>query len=434
MTIRGCCVSSRRALVAVRSLFPVVVTTMVGCSSSGGAAMSGESSGSADDSTEHSGSADTSTEPDPDSGDETGTVADCQPPALEVVADIPPLPALADANDNTLAAFEVDGDRLIGKFVRDDAAAEQAMLLWQELVLRIPTDQRLDLVQLNIYDDDDPVAWVDGTGVGNQVGRYGFTVAFSADNFDRNPGGPCAPLSGHRGTFDWTLIHELHHIRGRVDGTVDAFTSQFPHTPGDGEGYPEDGTPVLDRDYVTSYAERSSGDEDAAETFTTYVMLAALPDPADALATAKVRWFAEQPDYAAWRSMIRVSEDEGAGDPPPPAPRAIFPFDVDPPAWIYGTWQGTRSDGVAMEYRFAGGSIVAIEGDGSPIRYEDMRDGGALATFTEHVSQDGAYSYTALGAQAGGTESFTRTADGVMTAYLERLGDLGETELQRVDE
>jgi len=348
--------------VAVRSLFNAVAVAMVGCSSSDGAVTSDEP-------------VDTSADTDPDSGDED--------------------------------------------------AAEQAMLLWQELVLRIPTDQRLDLVQLDIYDDDDPVAWVDGTGVGNQVGRYGFTVAFSADNFDRNPGGPCAPLSGHRGTFDWTLIHELHHIRGRVDGTVDAFTSQFPHVPGDGVGYPEDGTPVLDRDYVTSYAERSWGDEDAAESFTTYVMLTALPEPADALATAKVRWFDEQPDYAAWRSMIRITEGEGPGDSPSPAPRAVFPFEVDPPMWIYGTWQGTRSDGVAMEYRFAAGSIVAVEGDGAPIRYEALRDDGTLATVTEHTSQDGAYSYTALGGPVGGRVVHTRRGrrdDGVPRALRRSRG------------
>jgi len=186
-----------------------------------------------------------------------------------------------------------------------------------------------------------------------------------------------------------------------------------------------DGTPVLDRDYVTSYAERSWGDEDAAESFTTYVMLTALPEPADALATAKVRWFDEQPDYAAWRSMIRITEGEGPGDSPSPAPRAVFPFEVDPPMWIYGTWQGTRSDGVAMEYRFAAGSIVAVEGDGAPIRYEALRDDGTLATATEHTSQDGAYSYTALGGPVGGRVVHTRRGrrdDGVPRALRRSRG------------
>lgn len=362
----------------------------------------------------------------------------CEPPALLRVADIPERASLAEVGPDTLAAFEVDGDELVGKFVRDAEAAEQAMLLWQELVLRIPTNQRPDLVQLNIFGDGDPVAWVDGTGVGNQVGRYGFTVAFSADNFAKNPGGPCAPLAGHRGTFDWTLIHEYHHMRGRADGSIDAFTAEFPHMVGDGEGYPEDGTPVLDRDYVTSYAERSSGDEDAAETFTTFVMLAELPSPADALATTKVRWFDEQEGYPEIRRALRVSELEGNVGELEPAPRAEFPFQITPPSWIHGTWRGVAGNGVEIEFQFAAGNVTYAEiVDGAATNvssYQTLRDGGALATITEHVASDELYSYTKLiGGGDGGTESFER--DGAkITAQLERLGDAGMFTLLRVGE
>jgi hypothetical protein len=367
---------------------------------------------------------------------ESGGVPACDPPPRLLLAEIPDRTSLAAVGQDTLAAFEVDGDDLIGKFVRDAAAAESAMDLWQELVLRIPTDQRLDLVQFQVYGDTDPVAWVDGTGVGNQVGRYGFTVAFSTENFELDPGGPCEPLSGHRGTFDWSLVHEFHHIRGRVDGTVDAFTFEFPHVVGDGAGYPDDGTPVLDRDYVTSYAERSSGDEDAAETFTTYVMLDELPPPADALATVKVRWFDEQPQYAAVRRALRVTE----GDPAPtdldPAPRAVFPFDLAPPAWTHGTWQGTRADGVVVQFTFEPDDVTyaeIVDGVETEVsRYMGLRDDGTLATLTEHVVSDQKYSYTKNVAGEGGTESFDRVDDDHATAMLEAFADGGEIALTRV--
>ena len=381
-----------------------------------------------DDSASGSGSDSSAGEPD----------ADCTPPPLEVVAEIPDRPSLAAVGDDTLAAFEVDGDRLVGKFVRDAAAADAAMELWQELVLRIPTNQRADLVQFNIFGDDDPVAWVDGTGVGNQVGRYGFTVAFSVDNFDRDPEGPCAPLVGRRGTFDWTLVHEFHHIRGRADGTVDAFTAAFPHVVGDGEGYPEDGTPVLDRDYVTSYAERSSGDEDAAETFTTYVMLAEVPAQAQAVAATKVRWFGDQADYPELRRAMRVTEGEGAAEELPPAPRAVFPFEVSPPPWIFGTWRGTAGDGREIGFRFEAGDVTyweivdGVEVNGSS--YAALRDDGTLATVTEHVESDTAYSYTKLVAGDGGTESFQRRTPSQIAAQLERLGDAGMFTLTLVPE
>lgn len=376
------------------------------------------------------------------SGGESTGAAQCEPPALLRVADIPERASLAEVGPDTLAAFEVDGDDLVGKFVRDPDAAEQAMALWQELVLRIPSDQRPDLVQFNIFGDDDPVAWVDGTGVGNQVGRYGFTVAFSADNFALNPGGPCAPLSGRRGTFDWTLIHEYHHLRGRADGSIDSFTAEFPHQVGDGEGYPPDGTPVLDRDYVTSYAERSSGDEDAAETFTTYVMLAELPAAADALATTKVRWFDDQGGYPAVRRALRVSELEGQLDDEPgalePAPRAEFPFELAPPAWIHGTWRGVAGNGVEIEFRFDAANVTYAEiVDGAQTNvssYETLRDDGALATITEHVASDAVYSYTKLvGGGDGGTESFELGAGAEISARLERLGDAGAFTLVRTE-
>src|SRR5262245_28369510 len=48
----------------------------------------------------------------------------CIPPPLLVLANIPDDPTLDDGDPETLAIFEVNGHDLIGKFVRDPAAAE----------------------------------------------------------------------------------------------------------------------------------------------------------------------------------------------------------------------------------------------------------------------------------------------------------------------
>ena len=122
----------------------------------------------------------------------------------DALSSIPVSKSLAGVPDNVLAAFEVDGDDLVGVFHRDADVAAGALTLWRELVRRIPTNQRLDLVQFQIVRGSDPAGSVDGTGTGNQTGRYGFTLSLSESNIERHAANPGGRLSGRRGNFDWT--------------------------------------------------------------------------------------------------------------------------------------------------------------------------------------------------------------------------------------
>ena len=307
-------------------------------------------------------------DPDPSETDGTGTSdsgtpAGCTPPPLLQLDAIPDDPSLAPDNQDILATFEVDGHDLVGKFVRDVPAAQGGLKLWQEFTLRIPENQLLDLVQLDIYADTDPVAYFNRTG-NVTTERLGLKLGFSTLNFELNQDDPCAPLEPRRGTFDWSLVHEFGHLRGWVDGSWPKFLDTFPDVQGDGDGYPEDGSPILTGDFVTSYAERADGDEDHAESWTTFVMLAEseLPPPSDdePLALQKVRWMANQPDLIELREAIRITEGDAMDVTVPPAPRldpsSINPPDdsggdvgvepIEVPAELHGVWQQSATDGV----------------------------------------------------------------------------------------
>lgn len=285
----------------------------------------------------------------------------CAPPPLLRLEDIPNDPTLDDADPNTGAVFEVDGHALIGKHVSDVAAAEGGLRLWQELALRFPENQLRDVVQYEVFASSDPAAIFNRTGdVVTQ--RHGLKIGFSAELIAENDPDPCAPLVPRRGSFDWSLVHEMGHVRGWLDGSWSRFLTTFRDVAGDGEGFPEDGAPVLDREFVTSYAARADGDEDHAESWTTFVMLpeAALPAMMadEPLAATKVRWMYDQPGLRALRQAIRITEADGGDAVVTAAPRldeerlwAEYraaldgqnpPVDaIENPAWLHGSWGGT---------------------------------------------------------------------------------------------
>lgn len=278
-------------------------------------------------------------------GDPIEVGVGCVPPPLLELADIPEDPSLADDDEDVLAVFEVDGDALVGKWVRDPEAARAGLAMWREVVLRIPVNQRLDLVQLDIFTGRSQAAYFNRTG-DIRTDRYGLKIGFHLDTYYDNQPDICAPLEPRRGSFDWSLVHEFGHLRGWLDGSWDAFLDRFDDVRGSGEGYPDDGSPVLDRDFVTSYAERADGDEDHAESWTTFVMidLARLPAPTpdEPLAVTKVRWMSEQPDLLELRRALRITEPDGGDVTIVPAPRLFasrFPR-LSPPARLLGRWEG----------------------------------------------------------------------------------------------
>ncbi len=333
------------------------------------------------------------------------TPATCVPPPLLVLGDIPDDPSLDPSDPDIVATFEVDGHKLIGKHVIDEAAAEGGLKLWQEVMLRIPENQLLDLVQLDISLDDDPVAYFNRTG-DVTTSRLGLKIGFSVETFAINQDDPCAPLEPRRGTFDWSLVHEFGHLRGFVDGSWDKFLDTFPNVEGDGEGYPEDGSPILTGDFVTSYAERADGDEDHAESWTTYVMLPETdipaPTPDEPLALQKVRWMDQQPGLRALRNALRVTEPDAVMADVPPAPRldtSVFGPDdaevvVPPP--LHGQWRQSPADGYVVT--FTSDDIVLAREEGGALveslSLGDEQAAGALDYFEIHGGAPTlAYSY-----------------------------------------
>lgn len=348
------------------------------------------------------------TTPDPTTPDPTTpagtTPVPCLPPPLLSLADIPEVSSLGD--NNYQAVFEVSGDDLVGKFVRDEAAAQGAMLLWQELVMRIPLNQRTQLVQFSLIENDDLAGYVNNTGTDNQTGRLGPSLYLNVSNIADNDPDVCAPLSGRRGTYDWTLIHEFGHLRQYADGTVNDFTATFQTPTGDGEGYPSDGSPVLDGNFVTSYAEEAGGDEDAAESFTTFVMLADIPTN-DSIAADKVRFFDEQPDYAELRTALRITEPGGGGDVPP-APLVEFGLEVYNPEWLLGTWQGAGPYG-PVEYVFEEDNLIfrsTVAGVTEEVSYADLGQDGVLATVRVVESSEAFHLFQVSIGASGYSETF----------------------------
>lgn len=298
----------------------------------------------------------------------------CNPPPLQNLDDIPDDPVLDDLNPETVAIFEVDRHRLVSKFVTDRAAAQEGLKLWQEIVLRIPSNQLRDLVQFEVSTDTDPVAYFNRRGrVTTQ--RNGLKLGVSTANFTRNQADVCAPLEPRRGTFDWSLVHEFGHLRGWLDGSWDRFLMTFPDVRGPGDGYPADGSPLLTGDFVTSYAERADGDEDHAESWTTFVMLDELPPqtPNEPLALQKVRWMATQPGLVELRKALRITEPDGGNATVDPAPRRQPPRqpsggsggDCDPgtvedfvvPAEIIGDWVGMLGQ-IEVRFTFTANDII----------------------------------------------------------------------------
>ncbi len=360
-------------------------------------ATSGDATGTAGSSEESSSDAESSG---------VGPTGDCQPPALLELAGIPDDPSLAyDEGSDVVATFEVDGHDLIGKHVTDVSAAEGGLALWQEITLRIPANQLADLVQLDIYLDTDPVAYFNRNG-NVTTERQGVKLGFSVENFELNDPDPCAPLRPARGNFDWSLVHEFGHLRGFVDRSWFRFLAQFPDVRGSGEGYPEDGSPVLTRDFVTSYAERADGDEDYAESWTTYVMLSDsdLPAPTEdePLALQKVRWMDMQPGLRELREAIRVTEPDAVegdvGPAPPLDPSWLEPGNspILAPVLYQGRWQQSATDGVVLTLTADDVVISQYEGgaETSRVSMAEQRAADGLDYYQMHnTSPSFAYSY-----------------------------------------
>jgi hypothetical protein len=232
------------------------------------------------------------------------------------LADIPDSPKLEPADAQYLAVFEVSKDRLIGKDIRDPESGELGISCWQRVITIFPLDCREKIVQFNILDGRRWAGLFDGDG-SNDVGRkgYRFSIAKYQAEEEKHVHNANRPVTPRRGTLDWTMIHELGHYICLRTNAIELFSQRFdgddvpqPERREDPQDYPEDGSPCLDGNFVTSYAERTPGDEEAVETFTTYLLVADLPEN-DSLVASKIRFFEALPGFPELRMHVRSVGD-----------------------------------------------------------------------------------------------------------------------------
>jgi hypothetical protein len=225
---------------------------------------------------------------------------------------IPESGVLQRADAKYLVAFEVRGDLLVGKAVREAGAESLGVQSWNRILILFPAEARKDIVQFNIQDGRRWAGGFDGDGE-NDVGRKGYrlSVAKYAAAGEEHLADARRPVSARRGTLDWTLVHELGHYFCLREGLIEKFSEAFdgdtrpqPTRRPQPDDYPEDGSPRLDGNFVTSYAERNAGDEEAVETFTTFLLVKELPDN-KSLAAKKLHFFAGIPKVAALRQRIQ---------------------------------------------------------------------------------------------------------------------------------
>lgn len=237
--------------------------------------------------------------------------------AQPTLADVPDRDRLRQADDKYLAVFDVEGDTLVGKHLRDKSAGELGLACWQRIARIIPTRFREDLVQFNIQSGRRWAGMFDGDGR-NDVGRPGYRLSVARYTVAEQPNysNPDRPPTPRRGTLDWTLVHELGHLICLQNNAIELFSQAFdgdthpqPDRRDDPDDYPGDGSPRLDGDFVTSYAERNPGDEEAVETFTTYLLIDQLPNN-DSLAARKIAFFASLADMPELRKHVQSIGDD----------------------------------------------------------------------------------------------------------------------------
>ncbi|MEE9394526.1 MAG: hypothetical protein V3W41_18685 [Planctomycetota bacterium] len=109
----------------------------------------------------------------------------------------------------------------------------------------------------------------------------------------------------------YTLVHEMGHYICIRTYAIELFSQSFdsdrvpqPERRKKPDDYLKDGSPRLDGNFVTSYAERTPGDEEVVETFTTYMLVKDLPK-GDSLVVRKIRFFETMPGYPELRRRIQ---------------------------------------------------------------------------------------------------------------------------------
>ncbi len=248
----------------------------------------------------------------------TPKVAACKPIKIQLADDIRDSKALAKSRKDVEVAFEIKGDKIVAKHVRDQEHLELGLEHWQRIVTRIPKNTRDKVVQFNMInpEDQNDFGFFSSTKNKNNTGRKGYVIetALLYDAEDKND--PCSPLTPLNGLTDWNIVHEFGHAILLSKGYIETFSDMFdenilsnkkkklPKRRKEPTGYPELGQVSTTGGFVSEYAERAGGDEEAVETFVSYIMINDIPT-GDSLAAQKIRYFHFLPGMPEIRAKMR---------------------------------------------------------------------------------------------------------------------------------
>lgn len=228
-------------------------------------------------------------------GNVVGQSADAN---VQSLSEIPHKSLLDSADAKYLAVFEINDNRLVAKSVRDQQAAGLGLQAWLRIEALFPPDYRDEIVQFNVLDGNRWAGFFGGDGK-NDVDREGYRLSIAKFTILQEPNRqhPRRPVTPRRETLDWTLVHEMGHYLCLRSNSIERFSQVFdgddnpqPRRRENPDDYAVDGSPKLVGNFVTSYAERSGGDEEVVECFTTYMLVADLPTNGS-LVAQKIRFF-----------------------------------------------------------------------------------------------------------------------------------------------
>lgn len=210
------------------------------------------------------------------------------------------------------AVFEVIQGTLRDKHTPNTHTQQLGILGWERIKALFPENYRKGIVQFNVMAGRRWAGQFSGDGE-NDVGRTGYRLSVAKYLLEKEPHltNSRRAVTPRRATLDWTLVHEMGHYICLTRDAIELFSQSF-----DGDmveqpvrrkrpmDYPFDGSPRIDGNFVTSYAERVGGDEEVVETFTTYMMIPTLPSN-DSLAARKIHFFSSIKGFPELRAHIQ---------------------------------------------------------------------------------------------------------------------------------
>ncbi len=210
------------------------------------------------------------------------------------------------------AVFEVKGNVLEDKYTPEKHTKDLGIYGWERIKALFPLSYRREIIQFNVMAGRRWAGQFSGDGE-NDIGRKGYRLSVAKYLLEKelNLNDTLRPVTPRRATLDWTLVHELGHYICLTRDAIELFSQSF-----DGDmveqpfrrkrplDYPVDGSPRIEGNFVTSYAERAGGDEEVVETFTTYMTINKLPTN-NSLVAKKIRFFNSIKGFPELRTHIQ---------------------------------------------------------------------------------------------------------------------------------